>query len=312
MAGPALPARRALGRRGRQLRGLVHDRDRRSRCACSTRTGATRPASRWTRAPTTSGTATCPGSGPGSATASASTARTTRPAACSTTRRSCWSIPYARAIEGDFVDNPAVYADSPADSAPFVPRSVVVHDAFPWGDDHRPAVPWDDTVIYELHVRGFTMRHPDIPPELRGTYAGLAHPAAIEYLRSLGVTAVELLPIHHFVSEPQLQHRGLAQLLGLQLDRLLRAARGVRLAPRQPGPRVQGDGAGAARGRHRGHPRRRLQPHRRGRAGRPDAVPSAASTTGPTTAWTPTTCPATSTTPAAATPSTRAGRSRCS
>ncbi len=122
--------------------------------------------------------------------------------------------PYARALEGDFVDNPAVYADSPADSAPYVPRSVVIHDAFPWGDDHRPAVAWDDTVIYELHLRGFTMRHPGIPPELRGTYAGLAHPAAVEYLRSLGVTAVELLPIHHFVSEPQLQQRSLANYWG--------------------------------------------------------------------------------------------------
>jgi isoamylase len=85
---------------------------------------------------------------------------------------------------------------------------VIVQDGFPWGDDHRPKVPWDDTVIYELHVRGFTEQHPDIPPELRGTYTGLAHPAAIDHLRSLGVTAVELMPIHHFVSEPQLQRRG--------------------------------------------------------------------------------------------------------
>ncbi len=116
--------------------------------------------------------------------------------------------PYARAIDGDFRDNPAVYPDSADDSAPFVPRSVVVHDAFPWGGDRPPNVPWADTVIYELHVNGFTRRHPDVPPELRGTYAGLAHPAAIDYLTSLGITAVELLPIHHFVSEPVLQRRG--------------------------------------------------------------------------------------------------------
>jgi isoamylase len=116
--------------------------------------------------------------------------------------------PYARAIEGDFVDNAAVYAASDEDSAPFVPRSVIVHDAFPWGDDHRPNVPWDDTVIYELHLRGFTQQHPGIPPELRGTYAGLAHPAAIDYLTSLGVTAVELMPIHQFVTEPSVQARG--------------------------------------------------------------------------------------------------------
>ena len=122
--------------------------------------------------------------------------------------------PYARAIEGDFRDNPAVYPDSADDSAPFVPRSVVIHDAFPWGGDLSPKVPWADTVIYELHVKGFTRQHPDVPPELRGTYAGLAHPAAIDYLTSLGVTAVELQPIHHFVSEPVLQRRGNANYWG--------------------------------------------------------------------------------------------------
>ncbi|HEU5006750.1 MAG TPA: glycogen debranching protein GlgX [Jatrophihabitantaceae bacterium] len=122
--------------------------------------------------------------------------------------------PYARAIEGDFTDHPSVYASNDQDSAPYVPRSVVIHDGYPWGDDHRPNVPWDDTVIYELHVRGFTMQHPDIPPELRGTYAGLAHPAAVEYLKSLGVTAVELMPVHHFVTEPGVQQRGLQNYWG--------------------------------------------------------------------------------------------------
>jgi glycogen operon protein len=122
--------------------------------------------------------------------------------------------PYARAIEGDFTDHPAAYASNDQDSAPYVPRSVVIHDGYPWGDDHRPNVPWDDTVIYELHVRGFTKQHPDIPPELRGTYAGLAHPAAIEYLKSLGVTAVELMPVHHFVTEPGVQQRGMRNYWG--------------------------------------------------------------------------------------------------
>ena len=116
--------------------------------------------------------------------------------------------PYARAIDGDFHEHRSVYPDNNDDSAPYVPRSVVVHDTFPWGGDLHPKVPWADTVIYELHVKGFTQQHPDIPPELRGTYAGLAHPAAVDYLTSLGVTAVELLPIHHFVSEPVLQRRG--------------------------------------------------------------------------------------------------------
>jgi glycogen operon protein len=122
--------------------------------------------------------------------------------------------PYARAIEGEFRDHPAVYPDNPTESAPYVPRCVVVHDAFPWGGDTAPKVAWEDTVIYELHVKGFTQQHPGIPPELRGTYAGLAHPASIGYLTKLGVTAVELLPIHHFVSEPALQRRGKANYWG--------------------------------------------------------------------------------------------------
>ncbi|HVF20004.1 MAG TPA: glycogen debranching protein GlgX [Mycobacteriales bacterium] len=131
--------------------------------------------------------------------------------------------PYARAIEGDLVLDDAIFGYPPGrddlvqdhrDSAPYVPRSVVVHDAFPWGDDSPPAVPWPDTVIYELHVRGFTMRHPDVDPALRGTYRGLAHPAVIEHLTSLGITAVELLPVHHFVSEPAVMARGLSNYWG--------------------------------------------------------------------------------------------------
>ena len=129
--------------------------------------------------------------------------------------------PYARAVAGDFVLNDAVFGSAPGrtdqdhrDSAPYVPKSVVVHDAFPWGEDHRPATPLADTVIYEMHVKGFTAQHPDIPPELRGTYAGLAHPAAIDHLQRLGVTAVELQPVHHFVSEPHLLRRGLINYWG--------------------------------------------------------------------------------------------------
>jgi isoamylase len=131
--------------------------------------------------------------------------------------------PYAKAIEGDFRLDDAVFGSAPGkdgvrqshDSAPFVPKSVVVHDLFPWGDDHRrPRYAWADTVIYELHVKGFTAQHPGIPAELRGTYAGLAHPAAIEHLQRLGVTAVELMPVHHFVSEPHLLRRGLTNYWG--------------------------------------------------------------------------------------------------
>ena len=128
--------------------------------------------------------------------------------------------PYARAVTGGFTPHPAVYGfgpgdqPEPQDSAPYVPRSVVVHGAFPWGNDTRPQTPWDDTVIYELHVRGFTQRHPGVPEPLRGTYAGLAHPAAIEHLTGLGVTAVELLPTQQFVTEPAVTRRGLSNYWG--------------------------------------------------------------------------------------------------
>jgi isoamylase len=130
--------------------------------------------------------------------------------------------PYARALTGGYVLHDAVFGALPGrdraqdhrDSAPYVPRSVVVHDTFPWGEDARPCTPWADSVVYELHVRGFTARHPGVPERLRGTYAGLAHPAAVEHLLSLGVTAVELLPVHHFVSEPHLLRKGLTNYWG--------------------------------------------------------------------------------------------------
>ncbi|MFE4061943.1 glycogen debranching protein GlgX [Streptomyces sp. NPDC059096] len=133
--------------------------------------------------------------------------------------------PYARAVDGEFELPPEVYGhvrDWPQpqvadtvrddrDSAPYVPKGVVVHDDAPddgWTDDRRPKTPLADSVIYELHVRGFTQLHPGIPERLRGTYAGLAHPAAIGHLRRLGVTAVELLPVHQFAHEDHLLRRG--------------------------------------------------------------------------------------------------------
>ncbi len=121
--------------------------------------------------------------------------------------------PYARAISGGYRLDDAVF-EPRRDSAPHVPRSVVVHDEFDWGQDRRPGTAWADSVVYELHVKGFTARHPGVPEELRGTYAGLAHPAAVEHLLALGVTAVELLPVHHFVSEPHLLRRGLTNYWG--------------------------------------------------------------------------------------------------
>ncbi len=131
--------------------------------------------------------------------------------------------PYAKAFEGEITWDPAVYPyhfddpDGPPntdDSARFMPRSVVVDPVFDWAGDRRPRHPSNVSVIYEVHVKGFTARHPGIPPELRGTYAGLAHPVAIEYLTSLGVTAVELLPIHQFVHDARLVELGLRNYWG--------------------------------------------------------------------------------------------------
>jgi isoamylase len=135
--------------------------------------------------------------------------------------------PYARAIEGSVTWNDALFPyavdsdgtrkeDEPGqvDSAPFVPRSVVVDDRFDWSGDRRLNRPLHETEIYELHVRGFTARMPAIPPELRGTYAGLAHPAAIEHLRRLGVSAVELMPVHQFIHDGHLVDRGLRNYWG--------------------------------------------------------------------------------------------------
>jgi isoamylase len=122
--------------------------------------------------------------------------------------------PYARAVTGDMAFDTALFEHG-VDNKAVVPKSVVVEPSgFDWEGDARPRVQWADTVVYELHVRGFTKRHPEIPEELRGTYAGLAHPAAIQHLLDLGVTTVELMPIHHFVSEPEILHRGLTNYWG--------------------------------------------------------------------------------------------------
>ena len=131
--------------------------------------------------------------------------------------------PYARAIAGDVAFGPEVLgysqddpdrAPSPLDSAGHVPRSLVVDTAFDWGDDVPPGHRYADTVVYELHVKGYTMTHPDVPATLRGTYAGLAHDAVLEHLTGLGVTAVELLPVHQNVPEPFLVARGLTNYWG--------------------------------------------------------------------------------------------------
>ena len=132
--------------------------------------------------------------------------------------------PYARAIAGEVRWDPAVYGHAPDDpdradsndSAPFVPRSVVVAADFDWGDDQRPGYATADSIFYEVHTEGFTKLHPDVPEEIRGTYAGVAHPAAVAHLKRLGVTAVELLPVHQFVHDAQLVARGLRNYWGYQ------------------------------------------------------------------------------------------------
>jgi glycogen operon protein len=130
--------------------------------------------------------------------------------------------PYAKAIDGEVTWSPAVYAQrasdpdalDTADSAPFMPLGVVVNPYFDWGNDHPPRTPLHQSVIYEAHVRGLTMRHPDVPEALRGTYAGLASEPIVEHLQSLGVTAIELLPIHHSIPEAFLHARGLTNYWG--------------------------------------------------------------------------------------------------
>jgi glycogen operon protein len=132
--------------------------------------------------------------------------------------------PYAKAICGEPDPKGPIYPyDAPSgddtkidtqDSAPFVPKSVVVSNHFDWTGDCPPETPISDSVIYEMHVRGFSKLNPEVPEHLRGTYAGLAHDASIAYLKKLGITAVELLPVHHFIDEGHLLDRGLRDYWG--------------------------------------------------------------------------------------------------
>ena len=128
--------------------------------------------------------------------------------------------PYSRAVSGQFRWDDgalgAVTAAGPSsiDTAPYVPRCVVTSPFFVWGDDRRPRTPWHKTVIYEAHVKGMTMLHPKVPEELRGTYAGLAHPVVVAHLKDLGVTALELMPVHQFMHDERLVRLGLKNYWG--------------------------------------------------------------------------------------------------
>ena len=133
--------------------------------------------------------------------------------------------PYAKAIEGNIDDDPSLFsydmsnpddinAINTQDSAAHAMKSVVVNPYFDWGNDQHPNISYHDSVIYEAHVRGMTNLNQDVPPDIRGTYAGLAYPAVIDYLKKLGITAIELMPIHQFVNDSFLQQKGLSNYWG--------------------------------------------------------------------------------------------------
>ncbi|HSE85601.1 MAG TPA: glycogen debranching protein GlgX [Candidatus Binatia bacterium] len=133
--------------------------------------------------------------------------------------------PYGKAISGTIQWDDALYgykvgdphadlSKDERDSALFIPKSVVIDPAFEWEGDSAPRTPWHETIIYEIHVKGLTARHPGVPMNLRGTYAGLVSPPVLDYLRSLGITAVELMPVHHSVPERHLVERGLTNYWG--------------------------------------------------------------------------------------------------
>src|SRR3954467_1282135 len=130
--------------------------------------------------------------------------------------------PYAKAVEGEIDWDESLFSykfDYPddlndADSAPHMMKSVVINPFFDWTNDRAPRTPYNETVIYEAHVKGLTKTHPDIPEELRGTYSAIAHPVMIEHFKKLGITAVELMPVHQFVHDSTLREKNLRNYWG--------------------------------------------------------------------------------------------------
>src|SRR6185312_17540178 len=149
--------------------------------------------------------------------------------------------PYAKAVVGDIKWDPAVFGYTmesgddttfdARDSAAFMPKCRVIDPAFTWGEDRPPRTPWDRTVVYELHVRGYTKLHPAVPENLRGTFRGLTEPRVLEHIKRLGVTAVELMPIHTFVDDSQLLEKGLKNYWGYNTISFFAPARRYAAAP---------------------------------------------------------------------------------
>ena len=155
--------------------------------------------------------------------------------------------PYAKAVDGPVRWDEAVFGYpfgapdgvNDSDSAPFVPKSVVVNPFFDWGSDRHPRIPYHETMIYEAHVKGLTITHPEIPAELRGTYSGLAHPVMIEHLKRLGVTAVELMPVHEFITDHHLQEKELSNYWGYNTIAFLAPHHAYAQPSGRPGSQVQ-------------------------------------------------------------------------
>lgn len=159
--------------------------------------------------------------------------------------------PYAKSIAGTIEWSDAMFGyrigdaqtdlsfDS-RDNAANVPKCVVVDQAFTWGGDRQLKTPWDRTVIYEVHVKGFTARHPDVPDHMRGTYSALTTPAVIDHLLNLGVTAIELLPVHHYVRDKHLADRGLTNYWGYNTVGFFRSRHPLHglASPRAGRPRI--------------------------------------------------------------------------
>jgi isoamylase len=155
--------------------------------------------------------------------------------------------PYSKAVDGPVAWDEAVFGypfeapevRSDSDSAPFVPKSVVVNPFFDWGTDRAPRIPYHESVIYEAHVRGLTINHPEIPEQLRGTYTGLAHPVMIDHFKSLGITAVELMPCHEFLNDHHLQDKGLSNYWGYNTIAFLAPHHAYAMPGSRPGNQVQ-------------------------------------------------------------------------